>query len=75
MHLALTPDTNRVNPAELRDLRQRVAARQVCCLPTALQAEVSLAHELRGLDYSQEARVLLLEHEAAQARPTMQVAR
>lgn len=52
--------TNRVNPAELRHLRQVVAATTISCVPTAVQVEVTRAYH-EGMDLTQEARVLLSE--------------
>ncbi|UOQ53087.1 hypothetical protein [Hymenobacter cellulosivorans] len=71
MHLTATPATNRVNGAELRFLREAVAATTTECRRAAIQAIVVYAHLHFNMDLTGEAAFLLAEMDADTSQPRL----
>lgn len=70
--MTILADTNRtkINPSELRYLRQAIAACSVGCRYQAMQAIVAYAYLHDGLDLTDEAAYLKAEFADAEANET-----
>ncbi|MBF9140810.1 hypothetical protein [Hymenobacter properus] len=68
LRLNTAPDTRRVNPAEMRYLREALAKCPGPCWETSLTAIVVYAQLAHGMDLTDEADALRAERAAAQDR-------
>ncbi|GAB3303454.1 hypothetical protein [Hymenobacter tenuis] len=70
MTIARDTQRTKINPSELRYLRESIAACSVGCRYQAMQAIVAYAYLHDGLDLTDEAAYLKAEFEAAEVNET-----